>query len=243
MVLILAVNAWSSARGQDFAFNYHTDFPKILAQTTDSTGPLYYDKLFVRFRVNDTTLTDFEVLALLIGFTARPAYTPYNPEEFRIHQLDVYQHAEAVRALADSLLLRQPFNTTALWYRALALNRMKQHHAADRARWKFDRIMRAMAGTGDGLTPETAIFTLDMGFDYLTYYLGGSSPSIGTVTNQFGDYVDIEGYVPKGAPYGTAPVPMYFQAQHVYDYYSVRGQREHETREAHERQHKEEPKP
>lgn len=49
-------------------FNYQNDFKAILQKTKDPNNVLSYDKLLRRFVSNDTTMTDFEVLALLIGY-------------------------------------------------------------------------------------------------------------------------------------------------------------------------------
>ena len=58
-------------------FNYKEDFKKVLLKTQNPSDNLYYEKLLKRFNVNDSTMTDFEVLALLIGFTDKPEYKPY----------------------------------------------------------------------------------------------------------------------------------------------------------------------
>ena len=56
--------------GQKLEFDYHKDFGRILEESRDEKSDLNYDKLLKRFNRCDTTLTDFETLALLIGFTA-----------------------------------------------------------------------------------------------------------------------------------------------------------------------------
>ena len=63
--------------GQEFSFTYHTDYPKLLVRTQEKTDRLYYPKQLRRFVQNDTSLTDYEVLALLIGFTADKNYHAY----------------------------------------------------------------------------------------------------------------------------------------------------------------------
>lgn len=65
MILLVATTCGFA---QD-TFNYQTDFKNILAKTKDKNHKLAYNKLLTRFSALDTTLTDYEVLALLIGFT------------------------------------------------------------------------------------------------------------------------------------------------------------------------------
>ena len=64
--------------GQEFKFNYQSDFSRILNRTMDQTDSLNYDKLLNRYRLNDRSLTDFEILALLIGFTNNQNFKPYS---------------------------------------------------------------------------------------------------------------------------------------------------------------------
>lgn len=64
--LILMITSGQIMLGQT-TFNYKEDFKKVLLKTNDPNDNLYYEKLLKRFNVNDSTMTDFEVLALLIG--------------------------------------------------------------------------------------------------------------------------------------------------------------------------------
>ena len=72
-ILLLTYNGFS----QNFDFYYNTDFSKILEETKNKESELYYPTQIIRFIKNDTTLTDFEVLALLIGFTDDENYNAY----------------------------------------------------------------------------------------------------------------------------------------------------------------------
>jgi hypothetical protein len=74
--LILIITTGQIMFGQT-TFNYKDDFKKVLLKTNNPNDSLSYEKLLKRFYVNDTTMTDFEVLALLIGFTDKTEYKPY----------------------------------------------------------------------------------------------------------------------------------------------------------------------
>ena len=67
-----------STFAQKFKFNYHTDFKKILKRTQNAKDTWYYPKQLERFQKNDTTLTSYEVLGLMIGYTADTNYQPYD---------------------------------------------------------------------------------------------------------------------------------------------------------------------
>src|ERR1700739_4098558 len=62
-------------------FNYQKDFKRILYRTKDPKDNLSYEKLLKRFKGDDTTMTDYEVLALMIGFTDNSEYKPYQDLE------------------------------------------------------------------------------------------------------------------------------------------------------------------
>jgi hypothetical protein len=68
LLLFLVIS--QSTIGQT-TFDYEKDFKVIRAKTMDKKDKLSYNKLLKRFSTNDPSLTDFEVLALLIGYTAQ----------------------------------------------------------------------------------------------------------------------------------------------------------------------------
>ena len=78
ILAFLILNLTLAAFGQEFKFDYKKDFYEILEQTSDKTSNLYYLKLLPRFQSNDTTLTDYEVLALMIRYTEDSNYHAYS---------------------------------------------------------------------------------------------------------------------------------------------------------------------
>ncbi|MDX2361470.1 MAG: DUF4919 domain-containing protein [Crocinitomicaceae bacterium] len=148
--------------GQEFEFNYQTDYIVILEQTNDSLNGLYYDKLLARFQNNDTTLTDYEVLTLLIGFTDNENYKPYSYKkiEAEIYELnDNGEHEEAL-AICDSILTLFPVSQQALIEKSYAHHKLNNHEQSDKYFWQYKRIMMAMAQSGNGLSDETAFLSL-----------------------------------------------------------------------------------
>jgi Domain of unknown function (DUF4919) len=64
------------AFGQE-SFDYDKDFKVLLELSKDSVDRLFYPRLLERFNKNDSTLTDREVVALMIGFADNVNYKPY----------------------------------------------------------------------------------------------------------------------------------------------------------------------
>jgi hypothetical protein len=217
--LVPAVGAWKMGTAQEFGFHYSTDFPEILAQTQDSRSTLHYDKLLFRFSANDTTLTDFEVLALLIGFTPDPEFRPYAymSTERKIYALNGSGDYRQALAACDSFLVHVPVSQTALIEKAYAFHKRGMPDSASYYSWRHYRIMQAMDRTGDGLTPETAIFSLGPtdGQNYIVKYLGGDIGTMGSGADKNGNFVDILHFTPRDATAGTQSVAMYFQIQHA----------------------------
>src|SRR5688572_4902503 len=88
-ILFILLTTALSSFSQD-KFGYSRDFKLILAKTKDPNSNLYYNNLLQRFIANDSTLTRPEILSMLIGFTDKPEYKPYNilETESLIYQLN-----------------------------------------------------------------------------------------------------------------------------------------------------------
>jgi hypothetical protein len=219
--LVLNMGAHQVATAQEFAFHYSTDFPKVLTQTQDSLNPLHFAKLLSRFSVNDTSLTDFDILALLIGFTPDREFRPYAylSTERKIYALNGSGEYRQALATCDSFLVHVPVSQTALIEKAYAFHKLGMPDSASYYGWRHYRIMQAMGRTGDGLTPETAIFSLGPtdGQNYIVKYLGGDIETMGSGTDKNGNFVDILHYTADDTPKDAQSVAMYFQIQHAVD--------------------------
>ncbi|MBK6330888.1 MAG: DUF4919 domain-containing protein [Bacteroidetes bacterium] len=58
-------------------FNYHKEFKDILKKSMDKSNSYHFSKLLERFNKNDPSLSNKEIIALQIGFTADKNYKPY----------------------------------------------------------------------------------------------------------------------------------------------------------------------
>src|SRR6187551_2731110 len=131
-------------------FNYQNDFKAILAKSKDSNDNLFYSKLLSRFNRNDTTLTDYEVLALMIGFTAKPEYKPYQDLDIEREIYDLNGKSKFKEALdtANKFLKTHPVSLKALFEKSYAFHKLGQKDSASFYLYKGKLIIRAMAFSG-----------------------------------------------------------------------------------------------
>lgn len=191
----LIITVAIAAFGQEFEFNYQTNYEKILGQTNDPSNDFSYDKLLTRFQDNDTTLTDFEVLALLIGFTDNEYFKPYSylKTERDIYALNGSGKFTEALAKCDSFLVYVPLSQQAIIEKSYSFHKLGEADSASYYMWQFDRIMEAMAQSGDGLTPETAFFSLGPadGQNFIRKYLSIGIGTMGSGSDKYGNFVDI----------------------------------------------------
>lgn len=145
-------------------FDYFKDYKPILEKVKDSGSNLAFTKLLARFKANDTTLTKYETLALLIGFTDQPEYRPYDDidTEKDIFISNDNGNYEDASAEADSFLAAHPLSLRALKEKSYSLHQLKK---ADSSIYFLDLVHRIMLGmlfSGNGKTPETPIFALGL---------------------------------------------------------------------------------
>ncbi len=202
------------------SFNYKRDFAKILEQTNDQSGDLYFDKLLKRFRINDNSLTDKETLSLLIGFTDDPHFKPYHylTVERRIYSLNAEGKFKDALQLADSLLVTVPLSQQTIIEKSYSHYKLGQADSSDFYMWKFKRIMRTMASTGDGLSPESAIFSLGPadGQNFIHKSLASDIGTMGSGRDKNGNFLDILTAITTDEKTGeTKSKTMYFHVQHA----------------------------
>jgi hypothetical protein len=216
--LLLTVSLTSF--GQEFEFDYHTDYEKILIQTNDTSSNLHYDQLLLRFQDKDTTLTDFEVLALLIGFTDNEYFKPYSymTTEREIYALNVKGQYEDALSMCDSFLVYVPVSQQAIIEKSFSFHKLGQSDSALYYMWQFRRIIDAMAQSGDGLSPETAFFSLGPagGQNFIRKYLSSDIGIMGSGRDKYGNFVDILEATWKEEGNGEQQSRrLYFQIEHA----------------------------
>ncbi len=217
---ILTITMALVSFGQDFEFNYNNDYNKILSQTNDSSSNLFYDKLLNRFNKNDTTLSDYEVLCLLIGYTDNIYFKPYNylKTEREIYDLNDEGKYNIVIVKCDSFLNFVPVSQQALIEKSFAFHKLGKKDSADFYSWKFQKIMWAMYRSGNGLTPETAFFSLGPadGQNFITKFFRSEIGIMGSGHDKNGNFVDILEIIVKDEKTGEVnKKKLYFQIEHA----------------------------
>ena len=158
-------------------FNYKRDFKAIVDSSQDRTSSLYYQKLIIRFLNNDSSLTNPEVLALMIGYTENPHYKPLEDmeKEQEIYDLNMIGECREVIKRSRPFLQTHPLSLLILREISYAYQQVsKREYQAnlimdsavlyqDSGTYFMnlnDKIMEAMIYSGKGRTPETPIFSL-----------------------------------------------------------------------------------
>lgn len=158
-------------------FIYKRDFKAILDSSQDRTSSLYYQKLIIRFLNNDSSLTNSEVLALMIGYTGNPHYKPLEDmeKEQEIYDLNLNGECREVIKRSRPFLQTHPLSLLILREISYAYQQVsKREYQAnlimdsavlyqDSGKYFMDlndKIMEAMIYSGKGRTPEAPIFAL-----------------------------------------------------------------------------------
>jgi Domain of unknown function (DUF4919) len=196
-------------------FNYKTDFKTILAKTKDANDKLYYDKLLPRFKKNDSTLTNAEVLALLIGFTAKPEYKPYEDmkEENAIYNLNAEGKYYDALQKANEFLITHPLSIKAIYEKSFSQYKAQHIDSAKFYVKQGQRIFKAMAYSGNGKTKQTPMFALGPadGQDYIYKYIDGGIGSKSAGQDEDRNALEIlELNLKVGEPYS-----LFFIIQHA----------------------------
>lgn len=194
-------------------FNYTRDFKTILAKTKDAQNDLAYEKLFKRFQANDSTLKRPEILALLIGFTDKPAYKPYDVLEterliFKLNEENKFKQAYDT---ATVLLKTYPLSYQALYEKAYASDKLGFKDSASYYLDLVAKIMSAMIYTGDGRSIETAMFSLGPADgQHLLRGVGVGIGAMGSGRDKDGNFLDMLEAVTE-----NGKMQMYFNIQHA----------------------------
>jgi hypothetical protein len=176
-------------------FNYQTDFKNVLSKTKDANDNFAYDKLLKRFSVNDTTMTDFEVLALLIGFTDKPQYRPYDDLSTERELYKLNSEKKYKEGLEKGLVFIEshPLSVKTLFEIAYSYHKLDKEDNAKFYVYKAQRIFKAMYFSGNGKAAETPTFALGPadGQDYIYKFVGADIGTMGSGSDNNGNFLDI----------------------------------------------------
>jgi hypothetical protein len=196
-------------------FNYKKDFNVILTKTKDPKDKLNYDKLVKRFKKCDTTLSNAEVLALLIGFTAKPEYKPYThlKEEKAVYDLNAEGKYDEGLIKANEFLAAHPFSVKVIFERSFSYYKARMQDSARSFASQGYKIFNAMKYSGDGRTKQTPMFALgpEDGEDYIYKFLGSGIGEKDSMLDSDGNKLNSYEVVSKVAE----PYTLYFIIQHA----------------------------
>lgn len=213
--LILLFIAFGFSLSAQSNFNYGADFKKILEKSKSASDPLSYDKLLPRYNQNDSTLSDAEMLALLIGFTAKPEYNPYHDisQEQAIYNLNAEGKYDTALVKAVAFLKTHPFSIKVLYEVSFAYYKARK---TDSAKFYVDqgkRIFKAMKYSGDGKSKQMPMFALSHvdGQEYIYKHISGGIGERSMQKDADGNLLEIlEVKLRAGAPYF-----LHFSIQHA----------------------------
>lgn len=220
LILLMFLIATESVFCQEMDFNYHRDFTNILEKTKITNDPLNYDILLQRFSSIDTTISNFEIIALLIGFTESPHYKPYNyfkqeREISRLNEKGLYKEA---LIKADSLLAFVPVSQAAIIEKGFSHYYLNEEELALKEFWKFSKIMTAMVESGPGDSIENAMFSLGPGDgqNLITVFLGGNIGTMGSGFDSNNYFIDILQLIKENEETGEIEKrTLFFQIEHA----------------------------
>ena len=177
--------------GQEF--DYNRDFEKILEESQNKSSKLNFNSLLDRFEKNDSTLTNYDIIALQIGFTNNENYKPYDnvDKEREILQLIKNKEFEKAILLSDEFLKTNPLNLTALMEKGFAHMKLKKENT-EFHKEKTKKILRSIFWSGDG-TIEKPYFVLSPidGQTLIKYIMGGTIGTMGSGRDKNKNFVDI----------------------------------------------------
>lgn len=190
LFLLLPILLFSQAN-----FEYKKDFENILKESKDKNSDLNYEKLLVRFTKNDTTLTDRQVLSLLIGFTDNIYYKPYKDLEFTksLYQLnDDKKFDEAIKE-GNQFIAHHPFDLKTLFELSYAYHKKGNQSAADSYLGRAKMIFKAMIYSGDGKSIDSPMFALNPadGQDLIRKAFGAKIGKMGSGRDKNGYFIDM----------------------------------------------------
>ncbi len=138
------------------------DYKSIEEAVTSNPGN--YDSLLQRFIRADTTLTDQECAVVYYGFSFREGYMPLIIDSEMMTAVKEGDYEKTI-AEATRILDENPVYLRANYLMGLAMNNTKNPEW-EKYVWRFSAICRAILGSGDGQSAETAFKVICIADEY-----------------------------------------------------------------------------
>lgn len=196
-----------------FLFNYQLHYDSIAELTKDKKSAYHYSALKERYVQADTSLSAFDMLALIIGETKQDHYHPYDLVVVEHEIMQLANKGEYANSLlkCDSLLAIHPLNLTATIHKAFLEDKLGSL-TAKKSKFKFILYLDVLMSTGAG-TQESPMMVIGPGDGQLLirYVFGAGIGSMGSGEDQNGNFVDILEVIKEG----EEPTLMYFNIEHA----------------------------
>jgi uncharacterized protein YciI len=199
LALISLVFTLEAAAAQEITFE-SPDYGKIEKEIKKRSSGFFYETLFDRYVLGDSTLTLEEKRHVYYGYSFQDKYAPYETSEYsdsvRLYlQKDTLSDSdlESVVRFSELLLKENPFDMRALNYLAFSCHSLKNEPKAVLCFNKLTTIMDAIMSSGDGISEETAFSVIYVSHEYdllnaLDFSFGGKQ----MLTKNGFDYLTLE---------------------------------------------------
>ncbi|SHK76371.1 DUF4919 domain-containing protein [Chryseobacterium polytrichastri] len=176
-------------------FNYKRDFENILKETKNNKSDIYYGNLLERYNKIDTTLTDKQILSLLIGFTSNKFYKPYKDISFgrNLYKLNDENKFDQVIKDGNEFLKNHPFDIKTLYEVSYAYYKKSNKEFANAYLVKARMIFKSMIYSGDAKSIDNAAFALNSadGQDFINKAMRANIGKMGSGQDKNGYFIDI----------------------------------------------------
>ncbi len=134
------------------------------------SDPAEYRKIIDKFALGQERLTRRECVIAYYGYPFQVYYsTQPTDHELKMQEYILKGDLERAYDFGNMVLSRNPVNLTALyWTLAAATETKKSWEARNSLKTRYNNVTVAIAGSGDGLSPETAFKIVQDG-DMYTY--------------------------------------------------------------------------
>lgn len=157
---------------QDFELK-KPDFDLIEKNVKDKNSPYYFDKLYARFIVADSTMTIEERRHLYFGYSFQDEYAPYERSEAEQDLNEILQKEEITQqdyqdilTLSSKILKTYPFSIRMMEYRIFVYNELRQYDDAVKETVQANIILDAILSTGEGTSKESSFYVINVINEY-----------------------------------------------------------------------------
>lgn len=201
------------AIGQD-DFNYEMDFKRIAKQSEKSKSDLNYSKLLKRFIENDTTMTNYELIALQIGHTQTMEYDPYSDIEIEraIYDLNASGKNRAALELSNSYQRRNPLSLMLNLEKSYAFHKLGQSDSTNVYYERYLQLIRSVIWSGDGDSKPYFVLGPIDGQIIIERYWQGEITLMGSSEDDDGNFLDMLTMKDKDT---EEEIKIYFNIEHA----------------------------